>query len=240
MSLSNEICLVTGGGTGIGAGIAERFAGNGAKVVVCGRREKPLQQLVQKISERGGDSLAISGDVSKLQDVERIIAQTEQTYGGVTILINNAGISGGRQIHEQTVESWDQIITVNLRGAFLLSRAVLPFMRSTGRGHIINISSEAGIEHYPESGAYGVSKHALNALSEFIQRENQDHGIKVDTICPGMVVTEMTEGRDDLDEDLCLYPEDIADLAHFLVTRRSNVKIGTPVLIQTMKNPWVV
>jgi short-subunit dehydrogenase len=115
---------------------------------------------------------------------------------------------------------------------------VLPGMRLIARGHIINISSEAGLMHYTGSGAYGVSKHALNALSEFIQSENQDLGIRVDTICPGMVVTEMTKGNAGLNEGLCLLPEDIAELAHFLVSRRPNIKLGTPMLIQTMKNPW--
>lgn len=94
------------------------------------------------------------------------------------------------------------------------------------------------MEHYEGNGAYGVSKHALNALSEYIQRENQEEGIRVNTICPGMVVTEMTEGEPGLDHDKCLYPEDIADLVVWLVSRRQNVKIGRPILIQTMENPW--
>jgi NADP-dependent 3-hydroxy acid dehydrogenase YdfG len=94
------------------------------------------------------------------------------------------------------------------------------------------------LEYYPTNGAYGVSKHALNALSEYIQRENQDYGIRVDVICPGMVVTEMTQNQANLDLAKSLIPEDIADLVIWLVTRRANIKIGRPVLIQTMENPW--
>ena len=236
--LSGEVCLISGGGTGIGAGIARRFALAGASVVVCGRRKDPLDQLVDELASQGGEAYSIAGDVSIEADVDRILSQAMQVFGAVTILVNNAGISGGRQIHEQSPESWERIVAVNLKGPFLLAKAVLPAMRSNGRGHILNISSEAGLRHYMESGAYGVSKHALNALSEFIQVENQEFGVRVDTICPGMVVTEMTEGRDELNEELCLYPEDIADLAYFLVTRRHNIKIGTPILIQTMQNPW--
>jgi NADP-dependent 3-hydroxy acid dehydrogenase YdfG len=111
-------------------------------------------------------------------------------------------------------------------------------MRQRRNGHIINISSESGMEYYQGSGAYGVSKHALNALGEYIQRENQDLGVRVDTICPGMVVTEMSKGRPGLDEAKCLYPQDIADLVIWLLTRRPNIKIGRPLLIQTMLNPW--
>jgi 3alpha(or 20beta)-hydroxysteroid dehydrogenase len=87
-------------------------------------------------------------------------------------------------------------------------------------------------------GAYGVAKHALNALTEYIQRENQGLGIRVNAICPGMVITEMTQDSPGLNHDKCLYPQDIADLVIWLLTRRANVKIGRPILIQTMKNPW--
>jgi NADP-dependent 3-hydroxy acid dehydrogenase YdfG len=156
----------------------------------------------------------------------------------VDILVNNAGIGGGVPVHEQGIEAWDRILATNLRGPFLMAHAVLPVLREKGAGHMINISSESGIEHYAGDGAYGVSKHALNDLGEYIQRENQDLNIRVDTICPGMVVTEMSQDSPGLDHDKCLYPEDIADLVIWLVTRRPNIKIGTPILIQTMLNPW--
>jgi NAD(P)-dependent dehydrogenase (short-subunit alcohol dehydrogenase family) len=236
--LSKEVCLVTGAGTGIGAGIAERFARAGARVAACGRREAPLKDTVEKINRQGGEAMAVPGDVSKEADVDHLLVEIERAYGPISILVNNAGVPGGGEIHKHSIETWDRVIAINLRGPFLLSRAVLPAMRAAGHGHILNISSEAGLEHYSGSGAYGVSKHALNALSEFIQTENQDFGIRVDTICPGMVVTEMSRGSEGLNEALCLLPEDIADLAHFLVTRRPNIKFGTPVLIQTMENPW--
>lgn len=237
-SLKGEVCLISGGGSGIGAGIAEKFAYEGADVVVCGRREAPLVRISESIRKHGGQAFPIRGDVSLEADVERIIVQTTQAFGAITILVNNAGISGGQPIHSHAVKLWERVLAVNLKGPFMLARAVLPEMRSMKQGHIINISSEAALRHYPNNGAYGISKHALNALSEYIQVENQDYGIRVDTICPGMVVTEMTHGREGLNEDQCLVPEDIAELAFFLVTRRPNVKIGTPLLIQTMVNPW--
>jgi NADP-dependent 3-hydroxy acid dehydrogenase YdfG len=94
------------------------------------------------------------------------------------------------------------------------------------------------LEYYEGNGAYGTSKHALNALSEYITRENQELNIRVDTICPGMVVSEMTDNSPGLDKSKCLYPQDIADLVIWLLTRRENIKIGRPILIQTMLNPW--
>jgi NAD(P)-dependent dehydrogenase (short-subunit alcohol dehydrogenase family) len=236
--LEGQSAIVTGGGTGIGQGIARALARDGANVAVCGRREQPLGRTCGLISDEGGSCLAVRADVSSVEDVYGLVQATMDTFGAVDVLVNNAGIGGGGRIHEHDIDTWDEVMSINLRGPFLLARSVLPIMRDQRRGHIINISSESGIEHYRGNGAYGVSKHALNALSEFIQRENQEWGIRVDTICPGMVVTEMTESTPELDRRKCLYPQDIADLVLWLLTRRANVKIGTPILIQTMENPW--
>ncbi len=237
-NLAGKCAIVTGGGTGIGQGIALAFGEAGVRVMICGRRKAPLEATVQTIGELGGEGRYTQADVSVEGDVARLVEATQQAFGGIDILVNNAGIGGGEPVHKHSVESWDRIMAINLRGPFLMARAVLPGMRAQSSGHIINISSESGMEHYPGDGAYGVGKHALNDLGEYIQRENQDLGIRVDTICPGMVVTEMSEGSAGLDESKCLYPEDIADLVVWLVSRRPNVKIGRPILIQTMENPW--
>jgi NADP-dependent 3-hydroxy acid dehydrogenase YdfG len=206
--------------------------------VLSGRRKAPLEEALEKISAQGGEGLVVEGDVSEASDVDRLVSAAQDTFGQIDILVNNAGIGGGGAIHEHDIETWDQVLAVNLRGPFLTSRAVLPKMRARSQGHIINISSESGLEYYQGNGAYGVSKHALNALGEFIQRENQEYGVRVDTICPGMVITEMTQNSPGLDHSKCLYPEDIAELVLWLLTRRANIKIGTPILIQTMENPW--
>lgn len=237
-ALHQRVAIVTGGGTGIGAGVALALVREGIKVVVAGRRIEPLQRIVASIEDQGGKALAVQADVSSAGDVDRLVRAAVNAYGTVGILVNNAGIGGQGYIHEHSVESWDQVMAANLRGPFLMARAVLPLMRQQQRGHIVNISSESGLEHYPGNGAYGVSKHALNALSEYIQRENQELGIQVNVVCPGMVVTEMTRGSANLNHEKCLTPEDVADLVVWLVSRRQNVKIGRPVLIQTMENPW--
>jgi NAD(P)-dependent dehydrogenase (short-subunit alcohol dehydrogenase family) len=236
--LAGQTAIVTGGGTGIGRRAALALAGEGARVVICGRRSGRLEETSALIREAGGQTLPVQADVSLNADVGRLVEAARQAYGTIDILINNAGIEGGSSIHTHDVEDWDRVMAVNLRGPFLLARAVLPGMRARRHGHIINISSESGLEFYQGDGVYGISKHALNALGEYIQRENQELGIRVDTICPGMVVTEMSEGATGLDHNKCLYPEDIADLIVWLLTRRPNVKIGTPILIQTMENPW--
>jgi NAD(P)-dependent dehydrogenase (short-subunit alcohol dehydrogenase family) len=239
IKLDGKVAIVTGGGSGIGEGIAMALAAEGVRVVICGRRETSLARVAGAIRAAGGQVHAVTADVSREADVARIVGETLDTFGGLHILVNNAAIDApDAPIHEYSVAAWDEVMAINLRGPFLMARASLPLMRRQREGHLINISSEAGLEVYTESGAYLVSKFALNALGELMQMENQDLGIRVNTICPGMVITEMSQDAPGLVPERCLYPEDIADLALFLLTRRPNVKIGRPVLIQTMVNPW--
>ncbi len=170
-SIEGEIAVITGGGTGIGRGIALALARAKIAVVICGRRPKPIEDTAMEIVAAGGEALALPADVSDEDDVERLVARTLQKYGKVDLLINNAGIGGSGSIHDHDIHTWDRVIAVNLRGPFLMARAILPHMRAQRSGHIINISSEAGLEFYPGNGAYGVAKHALNALSEYVQDE---------------------------------------------------------------------
>lgn len=238
IKLTGKVAIVTGAGSGIGQGVARALAAEGVSLAICGRRSEPLQETSRLVETAGGRVTAIQADISQTPDVQRVVKAALEKFGRVDILINNAGIGGGDAIHKMTDEDWDQVMAVNLRGSFLMAREVLGNFREQKSGHIINISSESGIEHYPGDGSYGLSKHALNDLGDYVQRENQELNIRVNTICPGMVVTEMTEDSPGLNHEKCLYPEDIADLVVWLLTRRPNVKIGTPVLIQTMLNPW--
>jgi len=236
--LMDKVAIVTGSGSGIGRAIALALANEGVKVVNCGRREEKVSQTVEIIHKVGGTGIAIRADISLPEDIDRIVQTTIDQFQRIDILVNNAGIAEGSLIHESDIQSWDRVMATNLRAVFLTARRVLPIMRQQQSGHIINISSESSLEHYHGETIYGTSKHALNDFSEYMQRENQPYHIRVNTICPGMVVTEMTEHEDGLDHNKCLDPEDIAELALWLLTRRPNIKIGTPILIQTMLNPW--
>ena len=236
--LKGKIAIITGGGSGIGEGTARMLTAQGVSVMICGRREAALQRVAGQITDQGGICVYAQADVSLEADVDRVVNQTLERFEMVDILVNNAAISLGSSLHDHSIEEWDRIMAINLRGPFLMTRAVLPIMRQNRRGHIINISSESGIEHYAGDAAYGVSKHALNDLTEYTQIENQEFGIKVNAICPGMVVTEMSENSPGLNHDKCLYPDDVAEVVVWLLTRRQNIKIGTPILFQTMENPW--
>jgi len=236
--LDGKVAIVTGGGTGIGRGIAIALADEGARVFLCGRRLDRIQKTAADIQSAGGSAQALQADVTNEKDVDQLVRAVLDESDHIDILVNNAGIYEGGPMIDLRVDEWDQVLGVNLRGPFLATRAVIPVMSKQRAGHIINISSESGIEYYSGDAAYGVSKHALNDFGEFVQREVQDFNIRVNTICPGMVVTEMTENSSGLDHSKCLFPEDIAELAIWLLTRRENIKIGTPILIQTMLNPW--
>mgnify|MGYP003617995637 FL=1 len=238
-SLKDKVALITGGGSGIGAGLARMFATEGAAVVICGRRAASLARVAGDIRAAGGVVHTITADVAQAEDVARLVEETVAQFGAIHILVNNAGVDASdAPIHEYSIAEWDRVMAINLRGPFLLARAAVPIMRRQGEGDILNISSEAGLEYYSETGAYTISKFGLNALGELLQVENQEFGIRVNTICPGMVVTEMSQDAPGLNHERCLYPADIADMALWLVTRRANVKIGRPLLIQTMLNPW--
>jgi len=239
-TLNSKIAIVTGGGTGIGKSIALALAHQGVNVVICGRRLEALMQTAEEADKSNGRIIPVQADSASEEGVNRVIKTTLETFNSrIDVLVNNAGITGGTYIHKHDVEDWDRVMAINLRGPFLMARAVLPLMRSQFAGHIINISSESGLEYYEGDGAYGVAKHGLVALGELIQRENQAFGIQVNTVCPGMVVTEMTSYHKNLIHEKSLFPEDIADLVIWLLTRRANIKIGRTVLIQTMENPWM-
>jgi NAD(P)-dependent dehydrogenase (short-subunit alcohol dehydrogenase family) len=166
-----------------------------------------------------------------------VVRATVEKFGKIDILVNSAGVNEPGETHDMSVETWKRVLGANLDGVFLMTRAVLQVMRAQRSGHILMISSESGIIYESGQTAYGVSKHALNAFIEFVQQENVDFNIRVNSICPGWVFTEMVEKEPGLQREKCLFPEDIADLAIWLLTRPSNIKIAAPVLIQTMLNP---
>src|SRR5262245_7363193 len=140
-SLGGQVAIITGGGTGIGRGIALALAREGARVVISGRRAEPLDETLATIWQHGGDGLAVQGDASSEADVDRLVKTTLDTYGTIDILVNNGAIGRLGNMHEHSIQDWDDIMRINLRGPFLMSRAVLPIMRECKCGHIVMVSS---------------------------------------------------------------------------------------------------
>ncbi len=193
--LDGKVAIITGGGTGIGEATALVFAREGAKVVVNGRRPGPLAAVVAKIKAAGGDALAVAGDGADPATIERIARETNAAYGPITTLFNNAAIGDFEPIFHEIEEGyWDDVVRVNLTGIFLLSKAILPQMIANGGGSIINNGSRLGLQGGKNTSVYTATKGAVFALTRSMAVEYAEHGIRVNSISPGLVITPMTEG----------------------------------------------
>jgi len=191
--LDNKIAVVTGGSRGIGEATARLFASEGAKVVIAARNGEELE----KVRTAAGTArvLAVPTDVSDEGQVLRLFEETKRSFGPVDILINNAGVSHLAGVMELSAQDWDNVLAVNLRGAFLCAREAFRQMKESGRGGvIINMSSLAGIrgvEKFPGLSAYVASKHGVVGLTEALAVEGKTYGIRVNCVAPGAVDTKM-------------------------------------------------
>ncbi len=190
--LDGQVAIVTGGGRGLGRAFAQALAAAGASVAVLARTEEQIAETVGRITEDGGQAIALPVDVTDHQAVERAVQTTEQQLGPVDLLVNNAGRwLLGNELWKIDPEEWWREITVNLYGPFLCARAVLPHMVARHRGRIINVSSAAALGATPYISAYGISKTALTRFTENLAIETRSHGISVFAIDPGTVRTPM-------------------------------------------------
>jgi meso-butanediol dehydrogenase / (S,S)-butanediol dehydrogenase / diacetyl reductase len=184
--------IVTGGGTGIGAAIAQRLAGDGHAVAVMGRRPEPLDEVVSGL----GEGLALVGDVARAEDCARAVEEAVEAFGVLDVLVNNAGIGNLATGLDETPEQWDQVIAVNLSGAFYMAQAALPHLLER-RGSIVNISSTSGYLAGPGWTSYCASKAGLIMLTRSLATDHGPAGVRANCICPGWVRTPM--GDEDMD-----------------------------------------
>ncbi len=234
--LADKISLVTGGGRGIGAAIAQMLAGLGYTVVICGRSMPALKQTVAKISSAGGQCEAIACDVTDWNSVAAMANRVEQTFGRLDILVNNAGVgSFAGPLHTMRLEDWETIFNTNLRGVFYMLRAFTPLMLKTGHGDVINISSIASKNPLPNGAAYAASKWGLNGLSYSVAEELRSKNIRVTVVCPGSVHTEFSphEGKD---ASKMLQPEDVAHVVRMLVTQQPR-SFASEVMLRPTQKP---
>jgi NAD(P)-dependent dehydrogenase (short-subunit alcohol dehydrogenase family) len=208
--------IVTGGSKGIGLAIARAFLERGMQVTISARSAADLERAAQQLG--GGDAvLALASDVRKPADAQRVVDETVRRFGGVDVLVNNAGIGKFAKIAEMTPEDWQRILDTNLSGVFYCCRAAIPAMKARGGGFIINISSLAGKNSFVGGGAYCASKAGLNSFSETLMQEVRYDNIRVSYVMPGSVLT----GFGDMPasgEDWKLTPEDVAKVVTDLVS----------------------
>jgi meso-butanediol dehydrogenase/(S,S)-butanediol dehydrogenase/diacetyl reductase len=191
MNLKGKVALVTGGGTGIGTAIAERFVADGAKVCIAGRRKERLEKVAKSLPS--GSAVICQGDVSEEEDVKRMVDAAVKFGGKLDVLVNNAGINHPASIAELDPKMWQEVIGVNLTGPYLLMKAVLPHMLKGGGGSIINIASLGGMRCLPSMPAYCSSKAGLIMLTQQAALDYGRHNIRCNAVCPGGVKTDMTK-----------------------------------------------
>ncbi len=187
--LENKVAIVTGAGTGIGRACAIALAREGAKVALVGRRRAQLEETAHAI---GDSPLVLAADVTKQPDIDRVIRETVSHFGGLNVLLNNAGVLHIGTAEQITEEQWDQTFNVNVRGLWLFSRSVLPEMRKTGGGSIINMASVLGINGARNRACYAPSKGAVVLLTKCMAIDHGQENIRVNAICPSFVETDLT------------------------------------------------
>ena len=235
MRLTNKTAIITGGGSGIGQACAWAFYQEGANVVLFGRREDKLKETAQELGSR---AMTVSGDMTRSEDLDRLVQETLSKFHRIDILVNNAGLFKGAPLHEISDDQYDEMMNINMKAVFQLTRRVLPVMMEQKSGNIIHISSILGIIAVPQVAVYNISKGALNQFSRSIAVEYGSYGIRSNSICPGLIETDMTA---DLMKDEALMqewskgypigrfgkPEDVASACLFLASDESSFITGT-------------
>jgi len=205
--LEGKVALVTGGGGGIGKGIVNVFAREGAKLAITGAdkvdsafnqyKTKEIKgyiaakKVVEELKEQNVQAIAIEADVTKWVDVKNMVGSTVETYGRLDILVNNAGVITAQAVEDMSEEEWDNIMNTNIKSVFLGCKAVISQMRKQGYGRIINIASGAGKVGYPDLAHYCASKFAVVGFTNSLAKALAKEGITVNAICPGIVPTQM-------------------------------------------------
>jgi NAD(P)-dependent dehydrogenase (short-subunit alcohol dehydrogenase family) len=186
--LRDRVAIVTGAGKGIGYGIAEEFAKEGARVVIA-TIEAEGYQAAERIRVTGGDALFVQTDVASQKSIEQMVHIVSDHYGRVDILVNNAGITECIPILDAEIEDWDRLMNIDLRGVFLCSKLVIPYMQKQKSGSIINISSAHALSTLPNYEIYAAAKSGVNGITRAMALSFGAHGIRVNAICPGFTDT---------------------------------------------------
>jgi len=242
--LAGKVALITGGGTGIGRATALAFACQGANVAVAGRRLEKVKEVAGEIKKQGGAALALQCDVTRAKDAERTVAETAKKFGKVNVLVNNAGTLSVSTVDTISEEDWNRVITVNLKGPFLMSRAALKEFRKVGGGAIVNIGSVLGLVAMKDRAAYCASKGGVTMLTKAMALDHAHENVRVNCICPSIVETELVKGLfDDSEQGRRLKqsrvgtiplgrfgkPMDVAELAVFLASEESSWITGAAI-----------
>ncbi len=235
MNIENKVVVITGASSGMGEATARDLAKMGAKVVLGARRAERLEKLVADIKAEGGQAACVATDVTKLEDVQKLVDTAVETFGRIDVLFNNAGLMPLSPLESLRIAEWDQMIDVNMKGTLYGIAAALPYMKEQKSGQIINVSSVYGHIVVGTGAVYCATKHAVRAISEGLRQEVKPYNIRVTTISPGAVKTELTEHITEpgLAENVTQAVQDIgvpastmSDMVAFAISQPENVDVS--------------
>ena len=235
--LLDKVAIVTGASRGIGFECAKILAEESAKVVMTARGEEDLEKSAETIRSIGGRVATVVGDVGVRADCERAIEAAKTEFGGLDILINNAGVGHFEAVERMADSDFDLVMRTNLYGVFYLSRAAVPLMEARGGGYIINVSSLAGQNTFAGGSAYCASKHALNGFSECMMLEVRHRNIGVSYVCPGSVETSFGHSKPDADNSWRQSARDVARVIRDLLIGTGPRTLVSKVEMRPMKPP---
>jgi NAD(P)-dependent dehydrogenase (short-subunit alcohol dehydrogenase family) len=241
MNLRGRTALVTGAGRGLGAALAHSLARNGAKVVLVARGEPDLGEVERAIRSAGGEAFAVPGDVADKTAIHRIAGVAAAVAGPIDLLVHNASTLGKtplRLLLDTDCEDLERVLDVNLVGPFRLSKVVAGSMALRGTGLVVHISSDASVNAYPKWGAYSVSKAALDHLGRVLAAELSEFGVKVFSVDPGEMRTQMhADALPDADPDTLAAPEDVAARIASMIANSDAIPTGARLEAATWSVP---
>jgi amino acid adenylation domain-containing protein len=233
--LAGKVAIVTGGGRGIGRESALLLARQGARIVVAARTREQVSGCAREIEALGGEALGVVADVARMEDAERIVASAVERFGGLDVLVNNAGVTAMMALGESDPAEWRRITEVNLFGAFHCCRAALAHLRRRGGGKIVNVGSDSSHIGYPLLSAYAASKHAVIGLTRALAEEVKLDGIQVNAVCPAMVDTDMLPKAF---RSGAIAPSKVAQIIAFLASPQSDGVTGESISVHGQQDMY--
>ena len=233
--IEGKVVAITGASSGIGQASALLLAERGAAVVLGARRTERLDELADRIRQRGGRAVSRSTDVTRREDLQRLVALADEQFGRLDVLVSNAGISKIGPVASLDVDGWSAMIDVNLRGVLNGIAAALPLFRQQGHGHLVTTVSTAGLKIVPTQAVYAATKNAVRTLLEGLRQESTDGLLRTTSVSPGYVRTELADSIDDAAvrdqirrgmDEFAIAPEAVARAIAFAIEQPHDVEIG--------------
>lgn len=234
-NISGKVIVITGASSGMGEATARDLAAKGARLALGARRQDRLDAIVNEIKDAGGEALAVATDVTRQEDVQKLVEAAKDAYGRVDVIFNNAGLMPLSPLESQRVDEWNQMIDVNMKGTLYGISAVLPIFKEQKSGHVINVSSVYGHKTVATGAVYCATKHAVRSLSEGLRQEVKDYNVRVTVISPGAVDTELTDhitepelgdNVRDFVSQIAIPARTMADMVSFAISQPDNVDVN--------------